>query len=311
MSWIVLLGPQRLRPLLADVVDQMGITGTIAAVTAGWEEREREDDELAAHLGGRTVNLELNRRAEEALAADAELASARRAAQDEWREMRRLYNLRLAHQMAAVRELERRAGDRKRLDDELEDAFAAVRRLDRRYLEQISRLRSSFYDFWQTSSRPAFAPHRLELEAILEDAEALAIAGGHVGMLLDRLRLFDLVPLWGERPVFAWSAGAMVLAEQVVLFHDSPPQGAGYTEVLDFGLGVYRRILPLPHARRRLNLDSRRRVARLARRFSDLVCVPMDEGDHLRIEGVSLWAEAPLRRLTAAGEVLALEVEQA
>ncbi|MDH3254578.1 MAG: hypothetical protein OEM62_06265, partial [Acidobacteriota bacterium] len=65
MSWIVLLGPQRLRPKLADVVRQMNVSGQIAAVTAGWEEREQEDDELAEHLGGRTVNLELYRRGEE------------------------------------------------------------------------------------------------------------------------------------------------------------------------------------------------------------------------------------------------------
>ena len=38
--------------------------------------------------------------------------------------------------------------------------------------------------------------------------------------------------------VVAWSAGAMVLTERVVLFHDDPPHGAGIAEVLDVGLGL-------------------------------------------------------------------------
>lgn len=303
------MGPQRLRTTLAGVVDQMGVTGPIAAVTAGWEEREREDDELAAHLGGRTVNLELNRRALEVLNKDQELAVARRAALDEWRELRRLYNLRLAHLMMTLRELEQREAPAELLEWEMEDAFEAVRLLDQRHLEKVAALRTEYYTTWSPSSRPVVASHRDALETILSDCEALAVAGGHVGMLLDRLRLFDLMTLWQARPIFAWSAGAMALAEQVVLFHDSPPQGPGYAELLDFGLGAYQRLLPLPHARRRLKLGNRHRVARLARRFNGLVCVPMDDGDHLRIEGASLWAEAPLRRLTPDGEVIALEVE--
>ena len=66
MSAIVLLGPQRLKPTAATIVEELGIEGPIAAITAGWEERESEDDELAEHFGGRTVNLKLHERAETA-----------------------------------------------------------------------------------------------------------------------------------------------------------------------------------------------------------------------------------------------------
>jgi hypothetical protein len=283
------------------------VSGRIAAVTAGWKEREQEDDELAEHLGGRTVNLELNRRAEEALAEDPDLAAARTAVLDEWRELRQLYNLRLTHQMAAVHELTPEDIPSAVLDEELEEAFEAVRVLDQHYLGKMEALRTAFYGNWNPPDRPAFTAHRQELERILSGCEALAVAGGHVGVLLDRLRLFDLMGLWRNRPVFAWSAGAMALAKHVVLFHDRPPQGQNHAEVLDYGLGLYGRLLPFPHARQRLRLKSPRRVARLARRFSDSVCVPMDEDDHLRIDGASLWSEVPLRRLTPEGEVMTLE----
>ena len=59
---VILLGPQR-RPTLDAVLRSLGPPpGTFATVTAGWQEREPDDQELAALLGGRSVNLGLCRR---------------------------------------------------------------------------------------------------------------------------------------------------------------------------------------------------------------------------------------------------------
>ena len=62
---LILLGPQRLRPTLVTAMAARGGEGRVAAVTDGWRDREGEDAELREHLGGRLVNLELYRRAEE------------------------------------------------------------------------------------------------------------------------------------------------------------------------------------------------------------------------------------------------------
>src|SRR5262245_58466403 len=75
----VLLGPQRFAPTLAAVVRSLGIGGEIAAVTAGWQEREEEDAELRDHLQGHgcaTVNLMLHARGEQAFGADPALRAA-------------------------------------------------------------------------------------------------------------------------------------------------------------------------------------------------------------------------------------------
>ena len=58
---IILLGPQR-RPTLDAAVRSLGLPGPFATVTAGWQEREPDDRELSALLGGRDVNMELYRR---------------------------------------------------------------------------------------------------------------------------------------------------------------------------------------------------------------------------------------------------------
>src|ERR1044072_2749448 len=94
---VTLLGPQRLTPTLAGAVRGVGVEGEIAVVTAGWQEREEEVDELREHLGGRVVNLRLYARAEEVFRKDRALARAHRQRQDRLQRMQELYRLRLGH----------------------------------------------------------------------------------------------------------------------------------------------------------------------------------------------------------------------
>ena len=248
-SPIVLLGPQRLRPILVEAVDRAGVAGAIAVVTAGWQEREDEVDELRDHLGRRVVNLRLYGRAERVFTADRELARAHRERQERLRALQRLYRLRLAPALAAARALLARRGERALLVPHRESAIAAVRTLDRYHLGRLRREHRRFAERWRPLERPALARERAEIADLLDGCAAFAVAGGHVAVLLNRLRLFDLAPLVAGKPVFAWSGGAMVLGERVVLFHDTPPEGAGDAEVLESGLGLYRGVLPLPHAR--------------------------------------------------------------
>lgn len=300
---VVLLGPQRLRPILDRVVRDQGIEGKIATITAGWQEREAEDDELAEHLSGRTVNLRLHQRAEKVFEKDPELAAAYRRRQDSLKRAQELYRLRLDHAMAAVRTLMKRKADTEWLDDEQDAAFEAVRLLDDEHLERVRAIHARFAEEWAPSRRSTVRKHRREIARTLSECEAVAVAGGHVAVLLNRMRLFGVGELIEEVPVLAWSAGAMALGSRVVLFHDSPPQGFGNAEVLEVGLGLYRRIIAMPHARHRLRIDDAQRVTELARRFAPRVCVPMDDGDYFEVDGTALWAETPIRRLTVKGRI--------
>jgi hypothetical protein len=282
---VTLLGPQRLTPTLANAVRGSGVEGDVAVVTAGWQEREEEVDELREHLGGRVVNLRLYARAEEVFRRDRTLARAHRQRQERLQRMQELYRLRLAHAMEAARQLLTRRGDPEVLNPERDAAVAAIRELDRVHLERVRAVNQELEGTLKPRERTAVARQREEIAATLAGCDAFAVAGGHVALLLNRLRLFGLAELVGERPVFAWSGGAMALGERLVLFHDDPPQGPGNAEVLEAGLGLFRGLLPLPHARRRLKLDERLLVGLFARRFGDLDCVAMDDGAILRCQG--------------------------
>lgn len=301
---VLLLGPQRREPNLGAELSRHGIDGGIAVVTSGWQEREDEVQELSEHLGGRTTPLRLHARALDAFDADPELAERHRERQELLRRMQRLYDVRLSCAMAAVAELESRPGDDDALMASRAAALKAVGDLDREHLLNIREVHERFAQPLDLANRKVVAKHRAEVAAIVRDSAALAIAGGHVAVLLNRLRLFDVVGALGQRqPVIGWSAGAMVLMERVVLYHDSPPQGAGNAELLEGGLGLVRNLVALPHAQRRLRLDDPERVSRLARRMAPRRCLALDDGGAVLLESRGITAASGVRMLEADGSV--------
>jgi len=305
---VVLLGPQRLQPTVGDVIaDRLGHAaagGHYAVVTAGWQEGETDDQELFTHLrarGGRMTNLALFGRAEDVFRRDPELLEGLLALHLAKEELRKLYRVRLAHALDAARELLAREEQSTLLDEERTEAIDDVRRIDASQLERLRTMQAEFDASWKPTEREHVVRHRAEIEGILTDCTAACVAGGHVLILLNRLRLFGLIELLGARPLFAWSAGAMALSDRVVLFHDSPPWGPGNAEVFECGMGLFDGIVPLPHAKRRLRLDDPVRVGLFARRFGPAVCAVLDEGTRVAWDGERWSAEAGTRRLRADG----------
>jgi hypothetical protein len=305
---VFLLGPQRLRPTVVTAVRSLGISGNdlpVATVTAGWQEAEGDDQELRDHLVGETTNLELYRRAERVFERDADFATAHRERQELFRRMQTAYRARLRFAIDACREMGRAAaGGDDVYRTEWSEAMEAVRDLDRAHLARVHEVRAAFDERWKPLEREPVAREREELREILGRVAVLAIAGGQVAVLLNRLRLFGIFELWGGGPVVAWSAGAMVLAERLIVFHDSPPHGPGNPEVLDVGLGRCRGVVPLPHARRRLLLEDRDRVSRTAARFAPDLCVALDDACGIEWTGAR-WAAWPGTRLLHADGTVA------
>ena len=308
MQDVILLGPQRLRPTVADAIQKLGVDGPIATITCGWQEAEDEEaDELQVFLDRPIIKLLLHQRSDDIFHRDPEFFSSYRERQNELHQLQELYRLRLAHALEAARELMRREGDEHILEPEREAAIEAVRTLDQHHLERLREVHERFDAKWRPGERDVIAKHRRESAEQIKDASAIIVAGGHVAVLLYRLQLLDISTLIENIPIVAWSAGAMVLSSSVVLFHDSPPQGRGNPEVLESGLGVVRKVLPFPHARRRLRLKDVVRTSLLARRFSPRACVAMDEGMELdRLKGKWSAREGTLQ-ITSSGDFVEFE----
>jgi hypothetical protein len=306
-SRVVLLGPQRLQPTLNKAVASVGAQGTLATITAGWEERESEDQEMRDHLGGKLVNLRIYQRADDVAQRDPELAQALRDVRHRLRMQHDLYRLRLGHALEAARDLlkrERSNGDTDILEAEREAAIEAVRTLDSFHLMRVIEVHDEFADRIKPLERDSVDKNRREIAGILSECSALCVAGGHVIALLHRMRLFDVLSLMRSQPIFAWSAGAMALGERVVLFHDSPPQGPGNAELFEQGLCAYPTLLPLPHARKRLHLHDRIKVALMSRRFEPAQVIAFDALTRMDWDG-KIWHGQPgTQRLTQAGTLM-------
>jgi hypothetical protein len=305
LSSAILLGPQRHVRMVHAAVEALvpdARSSPLAVVTAGWEEREAEDQELREHVGRRVTNLGLWARVERILEQDQALLAAMRQRHDALRSVQELYRLRLQGLMESTRELFRRTGG-DLLGAERAEALAMVQQLDEQHCGRVAELHAEFEARWRPRERPGVQRERRALEKLLGDASCLLLAGGHIAVLLHRLRLFELLALHGDRPVIAWSAGAMALCERIVLFHDAPPQGGGITEVMERGLGLVPGLVAFPHSRKRLHTHEARNMELLARRFGPSICALLDDGARFDWNG-ERWSALPgSRRLDQNGRV--------
>jgi hypothetical protein len=272
----ILLGPQR-RPTIGS----LGVPGPFVTVTAGWQEREPDDGELRSLLGGEASGLGLYGRWLDVQERDPEYAAAARGLSDVLAELADLYLLRLDYALQAVYALQHRDAD---AGAALGEAVEAVRELDAAHLARVSEVRGEFFDRLRPHDRPVIAAHRASVASLLDGAAALVVAGGHVGVLAEVLHLFNVAAsLPPSAAVIAWSAGAMAMADRIVLFGDRSAHGPGHAEVYGSGLSVVRDVVLLPHAKARLLLDDAPRMAVFARRFAPAVCVPLEAGTRVEV----------------------------
>lgn len=278
----VLLGPQRFRVNAGAVAGTIAPEGPIATVTAGWRDREKEDTEVDSVFGGRSRNLELFSRLGHVIRHDRHFAAAASAYNRAVDEANGLYALRLHRALDTVYATLRRTARTDLVESSLRAGLQSVRDIDAWYLWVLSELEGELRLEGGVDSSEVIARHRREVAEILSDAALLAIAGGHVSMLIRCLRLFSVDPP-AELPVIGWSAGAMVLTEHIVLYHDKGPEGVKPSEVWDRGLGRAPGVVAMPHARRRLHLEDTDRNRVIAHRFAPARVLLLDDGSRIAV----------------------------
>lgn len=307
---IVVLGPQRPTPNLRRALDTLQVEGPVALITAGWRHDEDEIEPITAHVGREVRHLRLYRAMEQILALEPLLNEAYRARQRRIVAYKDVYRISLRAASTAVRELEPHVEtDPELYGPDLDDAFTALRLVDKRLLGRLDVLHAAHPEVaepWRT--HPVVADSKERALEKLDGVGAVLIAGGHVAVLRNRLRFFGLHAVIRELhqrgvPLFVWSAAAMVLSDLVVLFYDHPPEGHGEAEVLARGFKLLPDNLFLPHARLRLDLDDADRVGILARRFRKWRCLGVEPGAWLT------WADGAWTDRSLPGSLFQLNVD--
>ena len=277
---ITLLGPQRQVSGARAAVAELIPTGPIATVNAGWRDREPADGELDAVLGGRMVNLQLYRRWQQLTEDDQEYAAAELRLNANLDALRIAYQLRLHHALAAERAVAQRIRQSEILAAASADAVQAIRALDQWHLSSGAELRSSFFAEVRLDVRDSVADHRRAIRRLVEPSAGMVVAGGHVGLLLHLLQVFDLASMIVS-PLITWSAGAMALSERVFLFGELTPQRPCEVEVYADGLGAFDHGVCLPHARRRLPLNDLDQIRLVKARLAPRPGLILDNGSRL------------------------------
>lgn len=303
---VVLLGPQFHHPSVGATLHQLGVDGPVATITAGWQEREGEDQALMRELGGRGLPLRLHERAEAVWQADPELRDAHKRMQLDLRALRGLYNRQLAPAAAAWFDLLALERPARLIEPERAAALDAIRRLDDHLIERVREIRADFEKRMQPLERPSVRHQRERLAEALAPASAVVIEGGHVAVLLNRILLFGVEQLLHGKVLIGCSAGAMALCERVLLYNDEPATGKGHSEVALPGLGLAPGIVALPDATARLRTGDPERMRRLAVRVEPAVCALLDPGARLYWDG-SGWTGLHVHRIQPDGALMAWE----
>lgn len=277
---IALLGPQMPDPNVTEAVANLP-AGPLAVITAGWQETEGDHGVLSADVGRPLRELALYRRAEALFASEPGFTALYRQRQEKLKAQQALYRVRLRQLTRAARQMLQAEGDRELLEAERRHAIAQLRALDRHHLGRLEAIHGAADPPMAEAVRAALAAHQAEIQTELAGCAGVLMPGGNVAILINRLRLFGVDRMLAEKPIVAWSAGAMALSERIVVFHDHLAHGRREPEILARGCGLARGLVLLPDAAQRLRQGERRRMGLLARRFAPADCVAMDNGSAL------------------------------
>ena len=299
----LLLGPQRPVVNLDSALARSGIgDGPIGVISAAWQEAEGDIDGMQRLVKNPLSDLHLYQKTEALFAADPRLHQAYRQRQERLKEQQRFYSLRLRQLKIAARVILRAEGEPSVVAAERRHAISQLRALDQHHLRQVDKIHARFDKDFNVDCHDLLADHTAALVEALSQFETLLITGGNVVVLINRLRLFGLGPLLQRKNIIAWSAGAMVLADRIVLFHERMPQGRRDAEIMCRGMAIVPGTVLLPNASGRLKLRDSLRIGLFDRRFSPADCVTLENGSYLLFEGETLRDSEAARRMTRNGK---------
>ena len=324
---LYILGPQRPSENLSEIVQshlssgQLSLQGgPISVITSGWRHDEGEIQPLREAIPLPLLSLPLYHWFDELGRVEKELAKQHKSRQRLIKQYKKFYRRRLQNGLHLWRSLEdlsqKEILEKEILEKEisisrdlhqnvpygfeLEEICSDVRRCDEDVLNRLRQIRDLYPDLQNPWTHPSAQPYHQRIKEILDSSQALFIAGGHVAILRNRMNFFGLHHvirdfLMSGKPIYSWSAGAMVLSEKIVLYYDNPPQGEGHPEILDEGLNIFRNMIMFPHAHERLDLNDTNRIKKLAKRFAPQLCIGLESNAYLHFDGSTIHDLGPER----------------
>lgn len=178
---------------------------------------------------------------------------------------------------------------------DLQDTMAKIVENDALMLEACRELDRYFRDRARIDENPTYLEIRDELRRRILSANSVFMAGGHMPVLINRLRFFDLdsvfrEALWRGTNFYTISAGSMALCEKIIVYDDFYGEEGSVRrrefEFFDTGLGLVTAVTLFPHCMDRIQTDEPDNLTYLAHRFASGPCVGLNEESYLLVESV-------------------------
>lgn len=281
----------------------------MALISAGWRYDEDRDEPLCAEIGMTVHNLRLYDAYVELEREAPDLARAYARKQAELMAAKDRYRMALGPAMATSCALWTARRD-PRCPFYLQ-SIAHVRSLDALFHDEALRLHAAFDAEVRPQRHPMVRATVARARDILAGCQAVLVAGGHVGILRNRMAFFGMGELLRGRTVVAWSAGAMVLTERVFLYHDHTPGAHQPAELLDRGFDLVSGVVYLPHAATRLNTHDADALRILVARLAPSTVVTLEPGALLAGGVRSIGPVGTACRIDDEGRLLSLGVAAA
>jgi len=273
----LVLGPQRPEVYFGSAMRDHGLdTGPVAVISAGWQEAEGDIDILRPQTSHPMIDSGIDSLSSQLLAAEPAMHRAYRERQERLTELQALYRQRLRQHSIAVRRTLQAEGNPAVIAPERRHAVSQLRALDRHHQRQIDKAHLRFDSEFNVGTNPRLAEFTHAIHEMFARVDTVIITGGNLLVLLNRLRLFGLGEVLHRKHIVAWSAGAMLLGDRIVLFHERMPQGLRDAEIIDRGFGFLPKVIVMPDAKNRLRTGQELRMSALSRRFAPSACCLLD-----------------------------------
>jgi hypothetical protein len=178
---------------------------------------------------------------------------------------------------------------------DVQDTLKYIRSNDESMHSTCNQIEAYYRKRSRVDENPSYIKIRNEIRERILSSNSIFIFGGHMPVLLNRLKFFRLKDVFHEAlnrgtNFYTVSAGSMVLVDKIIVFDDFSCDDSGDRvrefEFFEKGLGLIKSLTLFPHCMDRIQTDDADNLSYLANRFSSGPCVGLNQDSFMIFETV-------------------------
>ncbi|KAA3605241.1 MAG: esterase family protein [Calditrichaeota bacterium] len=163
---------------------------------------------------------------------------------------------------------------------------------DQKMVNVVEEMDEHFTSYSKLKENLVYQEKRKRLEERILTSNSIFILDGHISVLMNRLRFFDLRDAFVEAlnrgtNFYLVGSGAEILCDKMILFNSDKKLGDNQTEHFEFydnGFGIIKNIQIMPKNIDEIDFSNKELLTHLANRFNSHTSVFLNKGSYLFME---------------------------